>query len=347
MSVSRRVSAGVVALLGLGCGDYRDAEDDDGLAAGDDAAQDTGVQTSTDDGAATSGTASADEGTTGAGTAATDSDGDDADTTEGFVFDVANRGDLPVDTTCHAVDFLFVIDNSDSMAAVQNNLVANFGGFIDGIQSTLDTVSAYHVGIVTTDAYIYNEIGCNAIGELVTWTGGDASSNAMCEFAEGNRFMTEADDLPGAFACAAQVGTEGSWSERPIDAMLAAISPELTADGECNDGFVRSDALLVVVVISDEPEGEGDPEGPPPDSSAGTPDAWYQAIVDAKLGHPENAVVMTLTGDTDPFPDNIADFAALFGDNGFSGPIWGDYGPLFTDATDIVAEACENFVPPG
>ena len=346
MSVSRRVERllAFVVVLATACGDYREAEDDDGLPAGDGA--DAPGTTATSGDGATTGPLPSDDGTSTGG-ASTGSDGQDEDTTEGFVFDVGSRGDLPIDTTCHAVDFLFVIDNSDSMAGVQSNLVANFGGFIDGIQATLETVGSYHVGIATTDAYVYNEIGCNAIGELVTWTGGDASSNEMCDFAEGNRFMTEADELATAFACAAQVGTAGSWSERPIEAMLQAISPDLSAEGECNEGFLRDDALLVAVVISDEPEGEGDPEGPPPDSSGGTPAMWHQAVVDAKLGHPENAVVMTLTGDNSPFPDNIADFAALFGDNGFAGPIWGDYGPLFAEATDIVAEACENFVPPG
>src|SRR5688500_13270586 len=60
---------------------------------------------------------------------------------------------------CRAVDFLFVIDNSGSMATFQTNLVSNFGAFISGIQDTLVEVDSYHIGVITSDAYSYNVEG--------------------------------------------------------------------------------------------------------------------------------------------------------------------------------------------
>ncbi len=44
---------------------------------------------------------------------------------------------------------------------------------------------------------------------------------------------------------------------------------------------------------------------------------------------------------------DIEAFTAMFGANGFLGCIDSDYGPLFTQATTIIADACDNFVPPG
>jgi hypothetical protein len=155
--------------------------------------------------------------------------------------------------------------------------------------------------------------------------------------------MTEADDLPSAFACAAQVGTAGNWSERPMEAMMEAVSDDLAGPGKCNEGFLRDDALLVIVVISDEPEGPGDPEGPPPDSSVGDPQSWHDAVVAAKNGIDENAVVLTLTDDQPPA--NMVTFTELFGDTGFAAPIWGDYGPIFEEAVGLIDVACDNFVP--
>ena len=52
---------------------------------------------------------------------------------------------------CDKVDFLFVIDNSGSMGEFQDNLVANFPGFIETIQNELDEAQDYHIMVVDTD----------------------------------------------------------------------------------------------------------------------------------------------------------------------------------------------------
>lgn len=69
--------------------------------------------------------------------------------------------------------------------------------------------------------------------------------------------------LPGlgrnidAFLCIAKVGSEGGYP-RTADAMVAALSsPLLGTNGYppgCNQGFLRDDALLVVTLISDQPD---------------------------------------------------------------------------------------------
>src|SRR5262249_2164080 len=150
-------------------------------------------------------------------------------------------------------------------AEEQVNLVNSFPGFIAAIQSTLDSVKEYNVGVVTTDAYFANTQvpGCSVLGGLVTRTGGFSSSNVVCGPADaGNNFMTQDDDLDVTFACAAQVGTEGDGIEQPMQAMINAIDPDgmLAQPGACNEGFIREDALLVLVVITDEYDGPNDPE---------------------------------------------------------------------------------------
>lgn len=288
---------------------------------------------------------------------AIDDDGEDPPEPP-ITFDIGETPDFgEFDDGCNAVDFLFVIDNSGSMFGAQTNLVANFPAFIDGIQATLVDVDSYHVGIATTDAYAGNPVECRQLGALVTNTTGDDSSNAMCgPYTEGFSYITEEDDLSTSFQCAARVGTSGAFEERPMNAVEAAIGPELNVEGACNDQFIRDSALLVVVVITDEADGPGDPKGAG-SSSTGTPATWYQSVLDAKNGVAENAAALVLTNYVDgPCPPlgfgaddgvNLVSFAGLFGENGFVGGICEpDYGPSFAQATAVIQQACENFIPP-
>jgi hypothetical protein len=280
------------------------------------------------------------------------------------IFDLGATPDLGGPQGCEAVDFLFVIDDSLSMFEHQQNLVANFPAFIEGIQSTLVNVETYQVGVIATDAYPYNPGPCILMGALVTSTedGGPESSDMICgPYAEGWSYMTEVDDLEQTFGCAAQVGTMGNGFERPMEAMVETVSRTLGDPGECNEGFIRDEALLVVVVITDEYDGEGDPEAANPTrepaTSVGTPESWYDAVVAAKNDHPENAVALALVnyaGGPCPPSDlghdgaNIVAWVEQFGDNGFLGGICEpDYGPIFRQATSVIEDACASFVPAG
>jgi hypothetical protein len=247
------------------------------------------------------------------------------------------------------------------MGSYQSNLVSNFGAFIQGIQSTLTEVESFHIGVTTSDAYVYNVEGCRELGSLVVQTGGyqssfDANGGLPCgPYADGANYITEADDLLAAFSCAAQIGTSGSAYELMMQSMLAAIDGTHAEPGECNEGFIRDDALLVVVIITDEADGPGDSEGAPPYTSTGDPMSWYDGVIAAKLGIPENAAALALVnyvgGPCEPtygYDDgaNIVEFVSHFGENGFLGGICEvDYGPIFTEAVGIIEGACENFVP--
>jgi hypothetical protein len=283
-------------------------------------------------------------------------------------FDVApgetNGGGDDEADECENVDILFVIDDSASMADNQQSLIASFAGFIEGIQDRLALAESYHVGVVTTDNYGFNEAGCTTIGDLVTQTGGANSSESVCTpFASGKRYLDQNEpDLAGKFACAAHVGTYGNDDEMVARATLNALKPAVNEPGGCNEGFSRLDSLLVIVIITDEddvPEPYGcDPDDPwnnPCDTtgSGGTPDDWYAEVLTYKANIPENIVVLSLLGQT---LDNdcgavvaakLIGFTNRFGDNGFTGDVCADsYDEFFTNALPVVDTACENFVPP-
>ena len=168
-----------------------------------------------------------------------------------------------------------------------------------------------------------------------------------CNFASGKSYMTDNEpDLESAFTCAAKVGAGGDGNERPMEAMTESIGP-LLDPGECNEGFLRNDAILVVTFITDE-EDEG---------SMGDIASWKQALVDAKGGNEDAIVVLGLVGDPD-VPNGVCNdqadaapklrsFAESFTNGQWSSVCAPDYSPFFLDAVDSIDFVCDNFVPPG
>lgn len=267
---------------------------------------------------------------------------------------------------CKKVDIVFVVDGSGSMADEQANLISAFPQFISTMQSELDGAEGFNVGVIRTDG---NDISCvpGRQGVLVTRNYAAGSSMETCTpYAEGGRYMTQQDNLAEKFFCAARVGIGGDGDEQPMASVIAALtSPNIDA-GECNDGFLREDALLVIVVITDEEDDHETEEeacgNEPGMGSPGEPEDWFDAVVAAKGGIESNIVVLSLIGPSvDPCPDldkcnggisgaepsiRISNFTWLF-THGHVGPVCGDYGPFFDEAVDDIKAACEEFEPPG
>lgn len=175
----------------------------------------------------------------------------------------------------------------------------------------------------------------------------------VCGIAGGNRYMVEGQpDLHDTFACLAEVGTMGDGTERPMESMVEAITTQNQA-GQCNEAFVRDDAILVVTVITDEADNG---------KSVGNPDSWRAEVLDVKNNDEEAVVVLALVGDTDlptgvcqPLMNNDgADGAPRirqFADS-FTFGQWGsicepNFAPFFEQAVSVIDSACDIFIPPG
>lgn len=236
--------------------------------------------------------------------------------------------------TCERVDFLFVVDNSQSMADNQAKLVANFGALLGGVEEAIEPLESMHLGVVTSDNYAHNSSECRHLGGLVVQTGGPQSSQARCgPFADGHNYMTENDLLADTFSCAASVGTDGSGSESILYSALLAVSPPLTDPGQCNAGFMRDDALLVVVLITDE-DAEVDPVFAATElvTQKGSGD-----VVVVALGNPSDGSCGIGAGGP---AFGLESFVALFR-HGFMGPICADdYGDVFAEAVATIQDAC-------
>jgi len=151
---------------------------------------------------------------------------------------------------CTSIDVLFVIDNSGSMEQEQTNLIANFPTFISVLNNSgLD----YRVAVTTTGRnYTWKQQ--TPFGTVTeSQDGGDNGTMlqpASCNMQQ--RWITKSDPDPTAeFSCVANVGIGGPGdAEMPLGAVRDAFE-ERVADGT-NAGFHRSDALLGIVMLTDE-----------------------------------------------------------------------------------------------
>lgn len=272
-----------LALLVLGAGCKGELSADDG--GGAETTESTGPSESEDDG--TSSSTSSEDGTS-----------DTTDTTDDTGSDESETGEP--ECVCEKLDFLLVVDNSASMDDHENDLAAAINELSVKIQGFLDEkVCDFHLGITTTDVYQDNPASCQQLGAFVRTM---AFIPLPCSTSAGTPYLTRADLDSGNFGmnllCMAAVGTGGDENERPMDAMLAAISPELNAEDGCNEGFLRDDAPLVVLVLTDEDDDHADAQGN--DGSAGDPADWFAGLVAAKGGKSQNVSAAVLAGPLDP-----------------------------------------------
>ncbi len=158
------------------------------------------------------------------------------------------------------VDILFVIDNSGSMREEQDSLAAWADESLFGVLGMPDgTPLDLQVAVVSTDlgAGPYGIQGCEGQGDGGLFLDGQAPLG--CSAIDGG-FLSDIGDLQGgrltnfdgslgeAFACLAELGTYGCGFEQPLQAMKRALDGSNAA----NAGFLREDALLAVVIVSDE-----------------------------------------------------------------------------------------------
>ncbi|MCE9577336.1 MAG: hypothetical protein K8W52_29575 [Deltaproteobacteria bacterium] len=166
--------------------------------------------------------------------------------------DKAETKEIPV-TLNDNVDILFVVDNSGSMKEEQTSLAANFPRFIQKLATLPNGLPSVHIGVVSTDVGTGNNDICNGVGDdgqLQTNGCGGISGAYLSDVATagGGRDRNYSGDLAQQFACTAQLGTSGCGAEQPLESMRLALDPTRNK----NPGFIRDNAYLAVVIISDE-----------------------------------------------------------------------------------------------
>ncbi len=146
---------------------------------------------------------------------------------ENGVFEQTNT-DTWTQSPTDQVDVLFVIDDSHSMTEEQAAVAAGFSSFVAQIESS---ATDFHLAAISTSFSYDNPARGVFMGEPKVLT------NATPDYA-------------GLFRSRVLVGTSGSDKEKGLEAAAYALSPVM-ATGP-NTGFLRRDAYLLLVFVSDE-----------------------------------------------------------------------------------------------
>ncbi len=174
--------------------------------------------------------------------------------------------DLPLNIN-RDLDLLFLIDDSPSMSDKQANLAANFPRFLDALATLPGGLPSVHIGVVTSDLGTkgaadatpgpgigtLGQGGCAGFGKAgnLQLFGAQVSGGPFVSDiaqADGSRQKNYVGALSDVFATMAKAGAVGCGFEQPLEAIKQALSPS----NALNQGFLRPNALLAVVVLTDE-----------------------------------------------------------------------------------------------
>jgi len=182
-------------------------------------------------------------------------------------FGIAHLGSSNVDEYLqegnNSTDILFTVDNSCSMSDEQSALAVNFASFLQIVEA-LDI--DYHLGVATTDVSDNGQLQGSV--PIIT---------------------PSTPDPGGTFSANVNLGINGSGIEQGFHNAYQALEAAINGVG-VNGGFLREDAGLRLIFVSDEQEQSGSAPG-----SLGGP-ADYVGYYESLKANPEHLVVSDITG---------------------------------------------------
>jgi hypothetical protein len=159
------------------------------------------------------------------------------------------------------VDMLFLVDNSSSVRLMQDNLNRNFPIFMNRLMDP-PGLPDLRIAVATSDMGTGDSLisGCNQTGgdngNFQYTPRGSCSSTGLAPgatwIADDGTTKNFTGNLADVFTCISAVGESGCGFEQE----LASVTRALGADGRpapaANQGFLRDDAFLFIVILTDE-----------------------------------------------------------------------------------------------
>jgi hypothetical protein len=233
---------------------------------------------------------------------------------------------------CSRFDIVFSIDNSMSMREEQEAMGREiFPKFADKLLSLNDDIDGFRAGVI------------DACPTPATFH--DRGRERNCSFASGKKWIESSSQaFKEEFSCVGAINSDATMcsgsndDEQPASTALAAV--------KANAGFLRDDAILVIVAMTDEDE--------QPDPRRST-DELYNELTKLKK-RPQDVVFLGIGGgDNCSGPYGDADEAEMlksltgkFSANG-RGVFWdlcdGSLETGLEKAIQTIDQACKEFIP--
>jgi hypothetical protein len=176
------------------------------------------------------------------------------------------------------VDLLFLVDDSSSMRNSQNNLLRNFPVLMNALEAIPGGLPNVHIAVASSDmgAGDGSIDGCDSTGGkngifqytargTCTATGLDPGATFISNI---NGVKNYTGNLADVFTCIAALGENGCGFEQPFAAITRALGADGAPPPAENQGFLRPDAYLAVVLITNEDDCSAIPGVPLYDTTA-------------------------------------------------------------------------------
>ena len=179
-----------------------------------------------------------------------------------------------------AVDVLFMVDNSSSMTPLQQKLIASFPAFINELKGLPGGLPNLHIAVVSSsmgagrnpsvdhcppggDQGIFQ---AKPVGSSCTQASLNAGESFIITSGAGGPNFT--GDVSDVFGCIAALGSGGCGFEHQFESVLRALGADGAAAPPQNAGFLRPDAILQIVLLTNEDDCSAPPNSDLFDSSS-------------------------------------------------------------------------------
>jgi hypothetical protein len=206
----------------------------------------------------------------------------------GGTFGLAGAGGRTF-TPTNKLDLLFVIDDSSETVRLQQNLLRNFPTLIASLRYP-GVVPDLRIAVVSSDmgAGDGSIASCDAHGgKKAIFQNTARGTCAATGLAPGATYIIDTGTvrnydgpLEDVFACIAMLGESGCGFEHQLAAAARALGADGMAPPQENQGFLRPDALLAIVIVTN----EDDCSAPPGSGLFATTDRTLRST----LGPPTN-----------------------------------------------------------
>jgi hypothetical protein len=214
--------------------------------------------------------------------------GSGAATTGGV--DIAREFSVQLDRQ-REVDVLFLVDDSSLMLAAQATLRLGFARFMAALRAVPGGLPNLHIAVISSDmgAGDGSISGCSSTGGkngvfqymprgTCTSTGLQTGATYISDAGSVKNYTGNIEDV---FGCIAALGETGCGFEQPFAAITRALGADGRAAPAQNQGFLRPNAYLAVVLLTNEDDCSVLPGVPLFDVSSNT-------NIASQLGPPSN-----------------------------------------------------------
>ena len=165
------------------------------------------------------------------------------------------------------IDMIFMVDNSSSMATLQNKMVSQFPVFMNVLKALPGGLPDVHIGVVSSSMGAGQEQGIAQCpvggdrGQFFAVAGPNAPATcAMSALNAGQNFISNIGGVPNytgdiadVFSCIAALGEKGCGFEHQFASVLRALGADnMGLPPATNNDFLRPDAYLAVILMTNE-----------------------------------------------------------------------------------------------